>query len=210
MVKIVIEAAKKETPECVFLNCILHQLGWKDDSFDILCANGYKNILSETILNQLQANILEGGRNLVVFDADYPSNGGGYSTRREWLDKELGQRGVQYDLFLWPDNNHDGDVESLMEVLARKDLYSEYFDCFEKFEHCLSNRKKSDGVTPFYTSPNLKAKLYAYVSSLPMSNSKKSKIGHGQWQFDNPDIWAIEKTATMPIGVFLLKYKPVI
>ena len=121
-------------------------MGVAQDKYIIQHTSGYTNLLdsenAETNFELMRANTDAGGKNIVVFDADFPSNNGGFSSRREELLKKRDESGLKYDLFLWPNNNSDGDVEVLMESIARKDLYPEYFECFGKFEHCMSQRKK--------------------------------------------------------------------
>ena len=208
MVKIFIEAKSKTKPEGEFLSAILKKIGVSPDKYEIIHTNGYTNLLDskDTVnIELMRANSDVGGKNLVVFDADAPSNNGGYDTRKNELLSHRDELGLDFDLFLWPDNKTDGDVEVLMESIARKDLYPEFFDCFGKYEHCISRRQNDKGE-PFYTTPNRKGKLHTYFNSLPISNTKKKQFGNGEWRWEDPDIWDLDAETLKPIKEFLLSY----
>ena len=153
----------------------------------------------------MRANSDSGEKNLVVFDADTTANNGGFAMRQKELLEKGKALGLSFELFLWPNNQSDGDVEVLMESIARKDLYPEFFDCFSKYEHCISQRKNEKGE-PFYTTPNRKGKLHTYFNSLPISNTKKNKFGSGAWRWTDTSIWNLDADSLHPIKDFLLKH----
>ena len=178
MVKIYIEGKNKKVPESEFLRAILEHIGVPAEKYEFVHTNGYTSLLDAANgvnVEIMRANSDSGGTNLVVFDADTTANNGGFAQRQKELLDKGNALGLNFDLFLWPDNEHDGDVEVLMESIARKDLYPEFFDCFSKYEHCISQRKNDKGE-PFYTTPNRKGKLHTYFNSLPISNTKKTSL----------------------------------
>lgn len=206
MVQIFIEGHDKKVPESEFLNAILKHLGVLSDRYEIMPTSGYKNLMDSddaSNIGLMRANTDVGGKNLVVFDADTADNNGGYDVRRNELLKRKEELGLEFDLFLWPDNKSDGDVEVLMESIARKDLYPEFFDCFGKYEHCVSQRKNEDGSC-FYTTPNRKGKLHTYFNSIPISKIKKNKFGRGEWLWEDKNIWNLDAESLKPIKEFLL------
>lgn len=208
MVNIFIEAKDKKTPESEFLKAVLNKIGASPDKYNIIPTNGYKNLMDSvdaSNINAMRANTDAGGLNLVVFDADTNKNDGGYDKRCESLLVRRDELKLTFDLFLWPDNKNDGDVEVLMESIARKDLYPEIFNCFEKYEHCISQRRNEKGE-PYYVTPNRKNKLHTYFTSLPLSNSKKRKTGSGTWLWDDANIWDLNADSLNPIKEFLSKY----
>lgn len=205
MVKIFIEGENRKVPESEFLTAILNHIGIPSDKYEILHTAGYKNLMDSANASNIrimQANTDAGGRNLVIFDADTVENNGGYQVRQGELLARKAELGLEFELFLWPDNGSDGDVEVLMESIARKDLYPEFFECFGKYEHCISQRKKEDGSS-FYTTPNRKGKLHTYFTSLPISNSKKSKFGSGDWRWKDAEIWNLDSESLSAIKDFL-------
>lgn len=208
MVKIYIEGKNKKVPESEFLRAILDHIGVPATSYELVYTNGYTSLMDASNgvnVAVMRANTDADGKNLVIFDADTASNNGGFSIRQNELLMKGKALGLDFDLFLWPDNSDDGDVEVLMESIARKDLYPEFFDCFGKYEHCISQRKNEKG-DPFYTSPNRKGKLHTYFNSLPISNTKKSKFGNGAWCWRDPEIWNLDAESLKPIKEFLSNY----
>lgn len=209
MVYIFIEAENNKVPEHAFLQALLGRLGVAQEKYEIISTAGYTNLLieSQPFIEKMRSNTDAGGKNIVVFDADSPKNNGGFQKRREELQYRRDELCLDFDLFLWPDNQGDGDVEVLMERIARHDLYPEIFDCFGKYEHCISIRKNEKGE-PFYTVPNLKNKLHTYFTSLPISKSQKDKFGHGAWRWEDETIWNLNSDALTPIKTFLSQYFP--
>ena len=137
MVNIFIEAKDRKTSEAEFLTAILNRLGIPADTYSLKPTNGYTNLMDSdkaVNINAMRVNTDAGEKNLVVFDADSGNNNGGFEKRRDLLLKKKEELGLEFELFLWPDNGRDGDVEVLMESIARKDLYPEFFDCFSKYE----------------------------------------------------------------------------
>lgn len=208
MIKIFIEGKDKNVPESDFLCTLLNHIGVSSDEYEIVHTGGYTNLLDSDktpFVEVMRANTDVGGKNLVVFDADTEKNKGGFAKRKEELMKSQDDLKVSFELFLWPDDKHDGDVEVLMESIARKDLYPEFFDCFTKYEHCISQRKNEKGE-PYYSIPNRKGKLHTYFHALPISKTKKDKFGHGAWRWADQDIWNLDEKSLDPIKEFLSKY----
>lgn len=208
MVKIFIEGKSKRVPESDFLRTILSRIGIADDRYELVHTDGYTNLLSSRITTNIElmrANTDIGGKNLVIFDADSAAaNGGGFAVRRDALVQQRDALGLAFELFLCPNNHDDGNVEVLMESIARKDLYPDFFDCFSKYEHCMSQRKDDKGE-PYYSIPNRKGKLHTYFNALPISNTKKKSFGSGSWRWDDADIWNLDAESLNPIKEFLLQ-----
>lgn len=208
MVKIYIEGKNKKVPESEFLRAILEHVGVPAEKYEFVHTNGYTSLLDAANgvnVEIMRANSDSGEKNLVVFDADTTANNGGFAMRQKELFEKGKALGLSFELFLWPNNQSDGDVEVLMESIARKDLYPEFFDCFSKYEHCISQRKNEKGE-PFYTTPNRKGKLHTYFNSLPISNTKKNKFGSGVWRWTDTSIWNLDADSLRPIKDFFLKH----
>ena len=77
MVYIVLEAKSKDTPEAHLIGAVLdcHFPHSKIDvDYKIVYADGKDNLKNLTPM--LQSNKEEGAKNVLIFDADSPSNGG--------------------------------------------------------------------------------------------------------------------------------------
>lgn len=193
MINIYLESKSNKTPEYVFVRTLLSHIGVSPELFSIIPINGKDSL--HKAKNQFIQNTLEGGLNLIIFDADTPDNNGGHALRRLEIENTLARLGIESDIFLFPNNQDDGDFESLLEELALKDRHQAFFGCFNDYEMCLGND---------YVHPNRKGKLHAYITSMKMSGMKRRNIGSGEWLFDNPDYWNLDAEYLLPLKQFLL------
>ena len=192
MINIYLETGKKTTSEYVFIEALLKTLDVDESLFRIECVNGKDNL--QNAINTFIANTENGGKNLIIFDADSPQNGGGFTKRKNELEETLKKLGVEADVFLFPNNRDDGDFETLIARLVQNDKHKRFFDCYEDYEKCLGTD---------YLSPNLKGKLFTYISAMPMSKTKRDRLGQGQWLFENNEYWNLESEALEPLKGYL-------
>ncbi|MBD5182267.1 MAG: hypothetical protein HDS99_00555 [Bacteroidales bacterium] len=195
MIKIFIESKNSQTPEYNFLETILRVFGYNSQPSVIVPLNGKDTL--DLARNQFIQNTVEGGTNLIIFDADTAINGGGYNIRRQEIETKLRDLHIQADIFLWPDNCNDGDFETLLESIARKDLHERFFGCFNDYELCLGDE---------YLCPNRKGKLHTYITSMKLTNKQRNKIGAGHWLFENKDLWDLDSVNLTALKKFLSKY----
>ena len=195
MIKIFIESKNSQTPEYNFLETILRVFGYNSQPSIIVPLNGKDTL--DLARNQFIQNTVEGGTNLIIFDADTAINGGGYNIRRQEIETKLRDLHIQADIFLWPDNFNDGDFETLLESIARKDLHERFFGCFNDYELCLGDE---------YLCPNRKGKLHTYITSMKLTNKQRNKIGAGHWLFENKDLWDLDSVNLTALKKFLSKY----
>ena len=208
MVNIFLEAKSEKTPESCFMKALINQHfphAIANQDFKMIYVDGKDNL--PKVVPQLLTNTADGGSNLVIFDADTPENGGGFTLRQQDLLTQKAQLNVSFDLFLYPVNGDDGDVEVLMERIARKDKHARFFSCFQKYEECILHDKDASGK-PRYKMPNRKGKLHTYINAMPLNNRQSRNLGSGQWLFDNPDYWDLNSNALQPLISFLSNYLP--
>ena len=205
MVKIFLETQNDKTPEYWFFYTLLTRAGVSANDFEIIRVAGKDKLFYEATKNILAINTIEGGINLVIFDADSNENKGGFAKRSEAILKKRDELGLSFDLFLMPNNKDDGDFETMIETIARKDLHKVFFDCYNDYEKCIEGSKDSDGNQKYF-APNLKGKLHTYITSMRMSNTQRNKVRGGNWQFDNPEYWDINDLSLEPLREFVLKY----
>lgn len=194
MTRIFIEARHQNTTESVFVRTLLRFLWIGESLYEIIHVGGKDNLLNMRV--KFQENTLDGGLNVVIFDADSPQTGGGYKVTLDRIRKTF-QEDVKIDgIFLFPNNHDDGFFESLLVCLAQQETHKRFFDCFHDYELCLG-----DG----YVSPDLKGKLFSYMSSQKaLTKSQHRALGSGNWLFDDARFWNLNSEELLPMKDFLL------
>lgn len=200
MTKIFIEAKNEHTSEYHFLKTILN-LFFADKEVDFRFMDGIGNLFNEAILNQISLAQESGEHVIVIADADTIAKGSGYAKRKGDIENGMREHSLSFPYFLYPNNQNDGDVETLMDKAAQRHLHSTFFDCFEDYEKCVSGEKNESGE-PKYNIPNLKGKLHTYMAAQKLSNNLRKRFGYGDWLFDNKDYWNLGVEALQPLKDF--------
>lgn len=201
MTKIFIEAENKATPEYNFLKAFI-DLHFPTKSVEFICIGGIDNLFNETNKNQISQAQEVGEQVIFLIDADTISKGFGFEKRKAKIDNDMKELKHSVPYFIYPNNKDDGDVETLMESAARRDLHQVFFDCFEDYEKCVSGVKDQYGQ-PLYNTPNLKGKLHTYMNAQKLNNKLRRKLGTGNWLFDNTNYWDLKTFALQPLKDFL-------
>ena len=153
----------------------------------IIHTGGYKNLTDEVILRQMQMNTDQGGMNLVIFDADDD-----YKTRWEELSSLKEQNGVEFELFLFPNNQDAGALEDLLENIINPNNRP-ILDCWENYEEELRKLEIPGRTPPPLTTPAKKTKIYGYLEAL-LGESKKEKklIKEKERNYKNASHWDLD------------------
>ncbi len=128
-----------------------------------------QNIKGKDNLSKRLLEIEQYAKTLIIFDADkdYESN------KKEILKvvSKTKQTISEEQIFLFPNNQDDGDLETLLSEIAN---YKEFINCFESYLDCI---KKKEHYKPI---KNIRKSMwYAYLEALGLENLTKIDI------FDN-------------------------
>lgn len=139
------------------------------------------------VKNEFEKNTDQGGVNLLIFDAD--SN---YANARDNIIRQREEVGVEFEIFLFPDNNGVGALEDLLLKLTVPE-HSGIFECFTPFNFCLKSKN------PHYNVPDLKTQIYSYLSFQKLeANEGKRDYTQSCWNLSNLD--------AKPLRDFLSEY----
>jgi hypothetical protein len=119
----------------------------------------------QNLTTTFERNYALGFANLVIFDADTPLNAGGFAPRTAEILRIKQNLKLNFDLFLFPNNQEDGDLETLLERIA---VQNDILECWAGYESCLKTANAS------YYLPAKKSKIYSYLEVLT-GNSDQSK-----------------------------------
>ncbi len=204
MNKIFIEAESKKTSEYYFLEAIIRKF-FPAIKVQFIFMKGVDNLFNQPILNEIKKAKIEGSQILVLVDADSEEKKWGYKRRKDWIEGGMKEHDVSFPYFIYPNNQNDGLVETLMEAAALYAPNKVFFDCYTDYETCLKNSK--------YNIPSLKGKVYAYAEAQTIYDIQKgeripliNKINSGDWLFDNPDYWNLDVEDLQPLKDFFKQY----
>ncbi len=174
----------------------------KKDMWEIIQAGGYSKL--NFLDQQFKENTETGGRNIMIFDADSTDNGGGFDVRKKYLQDKLQELSISADIFLFPNNNDDGDFELLLEHIVNEE-HACLLRCFEGYERCISGYMDEDAI-PKYRTPNRKSKIYAYLESIKKSRKEEESFKNKKnFFFDNPKYWNLNANYLQPLKNFLMQ-----
>jgi hypothetical protein len=171
----------------------------------IIDCKGWTNIKDKTSILLDPLRIENGGKNLIIFDSDGKSNDGGFDKRKKQLEDMATRLGINFEIFLFPDNNSDGDLETFYSSCFKEDkaffkgCWDNMHICFEK-----NNDKKLD-----LKIPKSAEMIFSYVDLFEkykeeVYENKKAKRNYfdkGLWKFDFENNENLKK-----IVEFLQKY----
>lgn len=115
-----------------------------------------------------RVNLVKANKNyLIIFDADND-----YNNSKDNIENQINKMNIpkeNYDIFLLPNNKDNGNLETLIEKIAR---YKEVLKCFEGYEECISKLVlRNDNIK----LPPKKSKIFAYMESFGFKNPEESE-----------------------------------
>lgn len=168
---IVVEGIADET---FIRQYIYHLFGQKVPDNFILRTNGKDNLKSSVAINRMRSMTDQGGINLVIFDAD-----NNFETRRASILEWKKQNGLEFELFLLPNNQDKGELEDLLENIINPNNRP-IMECWEHYEKELVTLDIPGRTPPPLTIPAKKTKIYGYLEALlGTSESDKKRLRSG-------------------------------
>ncbi|MFT2613306.1 DUF3226 domain-containing protein [Helicobacter pylori] len=154
-----------------FLGWYLNFLKYKDH-FDMFDIEGKDKLISGEFLEKID-KILNNEHQTykqvcIIFDADKKESqkiDAGFDNKLKHICKELKEKGIDFpreQIFLFPNNQDDGDLEDLLLEIAK---HKEFINCFESYLDCI---KKKEHYKPIKNIR--KNMLYAYLEALGLEN----------------------------------------
>ncbi|MGN8504669.1 DUF3226 domain-containing protein [Helicobacter pylori] len=148
---------------------------WKNEDhfdqahFDIIYVEGKDKLFSDEFCEKIE-NILKNKNQeyrqvCIIFDADIKKENqesdAGFDNKLKYIRekfKEKFKKGTDFpkeQIFLFPNNQDDGDLETLLLELAKHD---EFLKCFEGYLECIKNKEHYKPIKDIR-----KSKWYAYL-----------------------------------------------
>ena len=184
---------------------VCHWFGYSLKEEELKKSSGWTTIQSnskdgENIRQQMKNNSDDGGVNLIIFDAD--SN---IEKRRNEILKWKEEYGLDFELFLFPDDQNNGAVEDVL-MKCINPINQPIVDCWKSYVTCLKT-KKIEGRKQPLTIPARKSEVYCYLETLlGETNKEKELIKDKHRNFLNPNHWNMDCEAIQPLKNFLKPY----
>jgi hypothetical protein len=160
---------------------------------------GYQKLRKEDAINAMKQNTDAGGKNLVIFDADDDCE----SRRKELLAIQE-EFGVEFELFLLPNNKDAGELEDMLEQIINPNNQP-VMDCWATYEGELKEVRIPTKTPPTLTIPAKKTKIYAYLETLlGKSRSQKKLIKDANRNYENTEHWNLDAKYLEPLKEFLV------
>ncbi len=160
---------------------------------------GCKKLKMAININRLKDNTMEGGINLVIFDADKEGCGNNsYVNASRSLVDIKNNHGVNFDFYLWPNNSEDGKVENLIRKLIHPDREC-VMKCIDSHQECLL----ATGFDSLRISEE-KDRIRHYLYTNMISKTESRYIDYKDillWNLNHSDIPDLEK-----FKIFLDRY----
>ena len=162
---------------------------------------GYKKLFSEDAINPLKENMAYGVKNLIIFDADDDCE-----VRRAELLAIKEEFGVEFELFLLPNDKDAGALEDMLENIINPDNQP-VMDCWSTYEGELGKVRIPSKTPPTLTIPAKKTKIYAYLETLlGKSKTQKKLIKDANRNYENTQHWNLDAEYLDPLKEFLNKH----
>ncbi len=183
-----------------FRQYIQHCFGITVPEEKIVNLEGWTNIKGIAALRRMRSTTDNDGVNLVILDADSDFE----ARRKDVLDWGQ-QNGVDFELFLLPNNHDAGTLEDLLENIINPNNRP-IFDCWEHYEQELVQLDIPGRTPPPLTTPAKKTKIYGYLEALlGETKSQKELIKEANRNYENTQHWNLEAEYLEPLKQFILK-----
>jgi hypothetical protein len=159
-----------------------------DEDFDPLGSwAGYK--AGGSIKASIKQNYEDQKITILILDADTD-----FSERQREISNDFTGYAVPINLFLFPNNSHQGSLETALCEIA---IERKIIKCFNDYETCING----------YESPVVKSKVFAYLDALLPAGRKKGDlkdmIQEKNRNYRNTSHWNLHGEYLKPLKEFL-------
>ncbi|WP_000039502.1 DUF3226 domain-containing protein [Helicobacter pylori] len=158
---------------------------WKNEDhfdqahFDIIHVEGKDKLFSDEFCKRIE-NILKNKNQeyrqvCIIFDADIKKENqesdAGFDNKLKHIREKFKEKGTDFpkeQIFLFPNNQDDGDLETLLLKIAKHD---EFLKCFEGYLECIKNKEHYKPIKKIR-----KSKWHVYLEALGLENLTKTNI----------------------------------
>lgn len=162
---------------------LVRRWSMRNVELDVICG-GVDHLAK--VKTQIVRSSDAGSRVALILDADSD-----YKQRYADVTKEIDRLELPIErYFLFPDNQHSGSLETLLERMAAG-AHRVVYGCLDEFEECLRNHDQA------YRSPEPKGRIYAYCEALGIETNASRRC------YDDSSHWDLDAPVLEPLRRFL-------
>jgi len=183
-----------------FKQYIHHLFGEEVADERIVPIKGWNNLKTEASVLRMRSMSANGGINLVFIDADKD-----FQNRKVEIEKWKQANGVEFELFILPNNKDKGALEDLLENIINPNNQP-IFGCWEDYEKELVKLDIPGRTPPPLTTPAKKTKIYGYLEALlGESKSQKEMIKEANRDYKNTQHWDLDAEYLGTLREFMMR-----
>ncbi|WP_367683322.1 DUF3226 domain-containing protein [Helicobacter pylori] len=148
--------------------------------FDIIHVDGKDKLFSDEFYEKIEDILTNNNPRYkqvcIIFDADTKEENqvsdAGFDNKLKHICEKFKEKGIDFlkeQIFLFPNNQDDGDLETLLLEITKHD---EFLKCFEGYLECIKSKEHYKPIKNIR-----KNMLYAYLEALGLENLTKTNIG---------------------------------
>ncbi len=183
-----------------FKQYIHHLFGEEVADERIVPLKGWNNLKTEASVLRMRSMSANGGINLVFIDADKD-----FQNRKVEIEKWKQANGVEFELFILPNNKDKGALEDLLENIINPNNQP-IFGCWEDYEKELVRLDIPGRTPPPLTTPAKKTKIYGYLEALlGETKSQKEMIKEANRDYKNTQHWDLDAEYLGALKEFMMR-----
>lgn len=173
----------------IFIDAILKEHFEIEDETIVIRVGGKDKLVNTPILNDLLRKSVN-AKNLIIFDTDYFSKGGGRIKRIQEYNAIATELGVIFEIFLFPCNDEtEGEVEDIIKTCFNKDF--EFFDnCWDKMITCFEENLVNKPLNVPAKEGFLFSKIDLFKNFREIDNWNYAKLT--KYNYADKGIWNLE------------------
>jgi hypothetical protein len=173
----------------LFIDAVLKKHFNLEDETLVISVDGKDKLSDNPILSAISRKV-ENAKNLLIFDTDYISKGGGRAKRIEDYKAVATELGVIFDFFLLPSNDEtEGEVEDLIKTCFNTDFL--FFDkCWDEMINCLSKNESKKSLNVPAKEGFLFSKIDLFKNFREDDNWNYAKLT--KYNYADKGIWNLE------------------
>lgn len=153
----------------------------------IMSLDGWTNLKGTTWQQRMRTNTANDVINIVIIDADKDID-----ARRADILNWKQQNGLEFELFLLPNDKDAGALEDLLENIINPNNRP-IFDCWEGYEKELVKLDIPGRTPPPLTTPAKKTKIYGYLEAYHGETKReKELIKEANRNYVDPKLWNLD------------------